>query len=143
MKFALSSVSTPSLLPEQLIKQLEPTCCEGIEWRVLKGNQTNSTVPFHFRTNNLCTVDQSFKALNTAVRQTREAGLEVVSLSPYLQVGEKVFAREFIHWAGDLSVIDHATHSLYAAMVQPELSRYGRCAVRDCLNATRCWPLVG
>lgn len=90
MKYSVFSVSTPDLEPFEFIDTLKELGYNGVEWRIaeipkeIKGESPTSWG------NNLCTIDPATtnEELESLKAYTEKSGLEVVSLNPYLKVGD-------------------------------------------------------
>lgn len=104
MQLAISSASTPTLSPTELIEAASAAGYEGIEWRVADVGGLDRCAPAHFRHNNLCTVAPEASALRRMSARCRDAGLHMVSLSPYLEVGPVTPAEDLIGLAADIGV---------------------------------------
>lgn len=104
MRLAISSASTPALTPPELIEAARLTGYAGIEWRVADVSGLDRNSPTHFRTNNLCTVPPEATALRAISAQCRDAGLHVLALSPYLEVGALSPAEDLIAVAAEIGV---------------------------------------
>lgn len=90
MKYSVFSVSTPDLKPFELIDTLKQCGYDGVEWRVAElPQEVKGESPTSWR-NNLCTIDPNAtdSELESLKSYTEGKGLEVISLNPYLKVGD-------------------------------------------------------
>ena len=90
MKYSVFSVSTPDLKPLELIDTLKASGYDGVEWRVAElPQEVKGESPTSWR-NNLCTIDPNAtdEELASLKAYTEENAIEVVSLNPYLKVGD-------------------------------------------------------
>ncbi|WP_418316195.1 sugar phosphate isomerase/epimerase family protein [Piscinibacter sakaiensis] len=105
MQLAVSSASTPSLTPAELITAAASSGYAGIEWRVSDDvDRLDGASGWNFRSNNRCTVAQNAGALQEIAARCIEAGLSIVGLSPYLTVGDIAAAEDLIGIAADIGV---------------------------------------
>lgn len=90
MKLSVFTVVTPDLTPEQLVDAAKDAGIDGVEWRFKDvPDEVKGEAPSFWR-NNLCSIDPrldqdgmlAFKQL------TESRGLEVVSVTPYLNVDD-------------------------------------------------------
>lgn len=88
MKIAIASASLPSLTPLQLVEHAARAGYGGIEWRVADTGQVSDARPWHFQTNNRCTVAPEPSAMREIRGACEDAGLAIVGLSPYVAVGD-------------------------------------------------------
>jgi sugar phosphate isomerase/epimerase len=102
MKLAVSSASTPSLAPAQLVEHAQRCGYQGVEWRVAPLAGITPARPWDFKHNNRCTVAPTRQALTEIAERCATAGLTLVALSPYLPVGERAPAEELIGWASEI-----------------------------------------
>ncbi|MBP3953024.1 sugar phosphate isomerase/epimerase family protein [Bacillus suaedae] len=101
MKFSLFSVMTPDTTPEQLVNYLNETGYHGVEWRYKETTEDLKKDKPSFWGNNLCTIspditDQEIRELTLA---TKENGLKVVSLNPYLTSGDLTSTEQVLQTA--------------------------------------------
>lgn len=104
MELSVSSASTPSLAPAELILAASRFGYRGIEWRVADVDSLTPSSPWHFRDNNRCTIAPRRDAIHGILHQCEDAGLGIVSLSPYLDIGAVDPAEEMIAWSGEIGV---------------------------------------
>ncbi|WP_418320140.1 sugar phosphate isomerase/epimerase family protein [Piscinibacter sakaiensis] len=105
MQLAVSSASTPSLTPAELIAAAASSGYAGIEWRVSDDvDRLDEASGWNFRSNNRCTVAQNAGALQEIAARCADAGLSIVGLSPYLTVGDIAAAEDLIGIAADIGV---------------------------------------
>lgn len=88
MPIAVSSASLPSLSPFELIDLAAAAGYGGVEWRVASTDLIDARQPWHFQTNNRCTVAATRQAMADIRRACERAGLHIVGLSPYIAVGD-------------------------------------------------------
>ncbi|MDF2924265.1 MAG: xylose isomerase [Paenibacillaceae bacterium] len=90
MKLSVFTVVTPDLTPEQLVDAAKDAGIDGIEWR-FKGiaEEAKNQAP-SFWGNNLCSIDPELPQDSMLVYKnlTESRGLEVVSVTPYLNVDD-------------------------------------------------------
>jgi sugar phosphate isomerase/epimerase len=84
MKYAVFSVSTPTLTPEIAVERLSALGYDGIEWRVI--DQEPSTGPATFWANNQATIPLSTLTEDAPrwKKLTEDAGLKVPGLGTYV-----------------------------------------------------------
>ncbi|MGH3098487.1 MAG: sugar phosphate isomerase/epimerase family protein [Streptosporangiales bacterium] len=86
MKLGLCSVGLADLTPDRAITEATRAGYTGIEWRV--SDQVATHGDADFRSNNYCTVRPTFDDVRAVAASCAAAGLTVVGLNPYLQVGD-------------------------------------------------------
>lgn len=86
MKLSVFSVVTPDLTPEELAAAAKEAGLDGIEWRYKDTPEALKSEKPSFWRNNLCTIDPAADdaELERFARITRDNGLELLSLTPYL-----------------------------------------------------------
>ncbi|MNH09725.1 Xylose isomerase-like TIM barrel [compost metagenome] len=99
-RLGASSASLPSLSPEALAEHLVAEGYEGVEWRVADTAGLNPKQPWDARSNNRCTVAATPQAIGRIYRHCQALGLEIIGLSPYLEVGDLQQAHALIELAG-------------------------------------------
>lgn len=88
MKLSIFTVSTPDLTPEELAAEAKAAGLDGIEWRYKEVPEEARNEEPSFWRNNRCSIDpgatdaqlEHFRSI------TRDHGLEVASVTPYLNV---------------------------------------------------------
>ncbi|RCX18612.1 sugar phosphate isomerase/epimerase [Fontibacillus phaseoli] len=86
MKLSVFTVSTPDLTPEELVQAAREAGLHGVEWRYKEiPADAAGEAPSYWR-NNLCSIDPSLPddKLLRFKHLTEDAGLEMVSVTPYL-----------------------------------------------------------
>lgn len=86
MKLSVFTVSTPDLTPEELVQAAQEAGLHGVEWRYKEiPADAAGEAPSYWR-NNLCSIDPSLpdEELLRFKQITEAAGLEMVSVTPYL-----------------------------------------------------------
>lgn len=86
MKLSVFTVVTPDLTPEELVKAAREAGLDGVEWRFKEvPKDVNGEKP-SFWGNNLCSIDPSLSEPEMLKFKeiTEAGGLEVVSVTPYL-----------------------------------------------------------
>lgn len=86
MKLGIYSACLPALTPDEAIKAAARFGYSGIEWRVSR--EVGGPGAQDFLTNNRCTVLPEEDEITRVCAATREAGLEVISLAPYINCGD-------------------------------------------------------
>ncbi|WP_077623005.1 sugar phosphate isomerase/epimerase family protein [Sediminibacillus massiliensis] len=90
MKFSVFTVMAPDVTPEELVPLLKESGYDGVEWRFKETpDELRQEQPSFWR-NNLCTIspDSSEAELEQLSALTRENGIEVTSVTPYLTSGD-------------------------------------------------------
>lgn len=90
MKLSVFTVATPDLTPEQLVVTAKEAGLNGVEWRFAEVPEAAANDKPSFWGNNLCTLNPESTAqeLLHYKQITEEQGLEIVSLTPYLNVDD-------------------------------------------------------
>jgi len=101
MKLAVSSASMPSLTPTGLVAQLGGAGYSGVEWRMAAIDTLSAERPWEFRSNNRCTVAPTLAAVREIRAACADAGVTIVSLSPYLTVGDLDGGRRLLELAAE------------------------------------------
>lgn len=86
MKLSVFTVATPDLTPEELVQSAQEAGLNGVEWRYKEvPGDTAGEAPSFWR-NNLCSIDPGLgeKQILRFKNITEAAGLEMVSVTPYL-----------------------------------------------------------
>lgn len=86
MKLSVFTVATPDLTPEELVQAAQEAGLHGVEWRYKEiPADAAGEAPSYWR-NNLCSIDPSLpdEELLRFKQITEAAGLELVSVTPYL-----------------------------------------------------------
>ncbi|MGN7360259.1 sugar phosphate isomerase/epimerase family protein [Paenibacillus sp. SAF-054] len=86
MKLSVFTVVTPDLTPEELVKSARAAGLDGVEWRFKEVPAALSDEKPSFWGNNLCSIDPSLSEpeLLKFKEITADAGLDMVSITPYL-----------------------------------------------------------
>ncbi|UOQ87458.1 sugar phosphate isomerase/epimerase [Gracilibacillus salinarum] len=90
MKFSVFTVMTPDMTPAQLVDNLKEIGYDGVEWRFkLTPEEMKKEQPGFWR-NNLSTIspEATDEELDNWLALTDDRGLEVTSITPYLNCGE-------------------------------------------------------
>jgi sugar phosphate isomerase/epimerase len=90
MKLSVFTVATPDLTPEQLVVAAKEAGLNGVEWRFAKVSASVSNDKPSYWGNNLCTLNPELpeEEMLHYKRITEAQGLEIVSLTPYLNVDD-------------------------------------------------------
>lgn len=90
MKFSVFTVMAPDTTPEQMIEHLKEMNYDGVEWRFKDTPTSMKNDPISFWGNNLCTISPEItdQELDRLSDLTEEHGIEVTSVTPYLEVGD-------------------------------------------------------
>lgn len=101
MKFSVASISLPNHVIEESADEVKAAGFEGIEWRVApRSNSIPDKIPAHpFLVNNAATLELSLSEAQRACRATKAAGLELVGLGPYVEVGDEPTLRLVLEMA--------------------------------------------
>lgn len=86
MKLSVFTVATPELTPEELVQAAQEAGLHGVEWRYKEIPADAAREKPSFWRNNLCSIDPSLQEeeLLRFKQITEAAGLEMVSVTPYL-----------------------------------------------------------
>lgn len=86
MKLSVFTVATPELTPEELVQAAQEAGLHGVEWRYKEIPADAAGEKPSFWRNNLCSIDPSLQEeeLLRFKQITEAAGLEMVSVTPYL-----------------------------------------------------------
>lgn len=87
MKLSVCSASLPDHDPESAVMVVRQAGYAGIEWRVASNAFDLNREP-HFFDNNRCTVPPVLARLESIADLCREADLEIIGLSPYVDAGD-------------------------------------------------------
>lgn len=95
MKFSVATISLPDLDIDTCISEVETTGFAGIEWRVEPWPESiNDSRPAHpYLVDHQATIPLDVRAAERVGTATRNAGLEVVGLGPYIEVGDSRMLR--------------------------------------------------
>lgn len=90
MKFSVFTVMTPDLTPQELVEELVECGIDGVEWRCKETPEELKQEPPSFWGNNMCTLDPnaSDAELDAWLKMTKDRGIEVTSVTPYLTCGD-------------------------------------------------------
>lgn len=117
MKLSVFTVATPDLTPEELVQAAREAGLHGVEWRYKEiPADAAGEAPSYWR-NNLCSIDPSLpdEELLRFKHLTEAAGLEMVSVTPYLNhLGLEETEQAF-----------HAARLLGAKMIRVGAAGYG------------------
>jgi sugar phosphate isomerase/epimerase len=84
MRYSYATVALPTLRPEEAALVLAELGYEGIEWKVGSPSHAGTSDARRFLEDNLCTLQLTEEAGDLAGRISRQAGLAVVGLNPYV-----------------------------------------------------------
>ncbi|GIO34775.1 MULTISPECIES: sugar phosphate isomerase/epimerase family protein [Paenibacillus] len=86
MKLSVFTVATPDLTPEELVQAAKEAGLHGVEWRFKEVPEAVAGEQPSFWGNNLCSIDPSLPEpeMLKFKQATEDQGLEVVSVTPYL-----------------------------------------------------------
>lgn len=99
MKVGMFTVSLPNLTPEEAARGLAEVGYDGVEWRVTRvPDEIRDDAP-SFWGNNLCTLEPTEGEAARAREVSREAGLEIVGLGTYVNVGDLAATEEAMRFA--------------------------------------------
>lgn len=99
MKFSYASVALPTLTPAEAIDVLARAGYRGVEWKVGDAPHAMGSSAADFLQQNRCTLPVSVAAAEQIGNRCAEAGLSVVGLGPYLQIGDLEGARLLVEMA--------------------------------------------
>ncbi|MBM7570333.1 sugar phosphate isomerase/epimerase family protein [Aquibacillus albus] len=104
MKFSVFTVMAPDTTPKQLVDYLKDCGYEGVEWRFKEISDELKQQEPSFWGNNLCTIspDSSEQDLEALSSYTKEKGIEVTSVTPYLTSGDLVSTEHVLQVAQKL-----------------------------------------
>lgn len=90
MKFSVFTVMAPDTTPDKILPYLKEFGYEGVEWRFKATPKELKHEKPSFWGNNLCTIspDYSDQELSNLSNLTKEYGMEVASVTPYLNCGD-------------------------------------------------------
>jgi sugar phosphate isomerase/epimerase len=88
LKLSVFTVMLPDLTPNEAATAMRDYGYEGIEWRVKHIPPAQRSDPPSFWGNNLCTFDMTSTEATRAKAVAVEAGLELVNLGTYIDVGD-------------------------------------------------------
>lgn len=90
MKFSIATISLPTLSIADCVTNVRAAGFGGIEWRVepRRGSIPDATPAHPFLKDNRATIPLKVSAAADVARDTRAAGLEVVGLGTYIEVGD-------------------------------------------------------
>ncbi|WP_138413566.1 sugar phosphate isomerase/epimerase family protein [Sinomonas gamaensis] len=86
MKLGFYSACLPSLSPEEAIAVASQSGYSGVEWRV--SDDVGDSGSPDFLGNNRCTVRPHEDEVAKVCEASRDAGLEVIALAPYIETGD-------------------------------------------------------
>ncbi|WP_037355873.1 sugar phosphate isomerase/epimerase family protein [Amycolatopsis orientalis] len=95
MKFGVATICLPTVDPRECIDQVRAAGFGGIEWRVEpRPGSVRDPRPAHpYLVGHRATLPLDVPATEAAARETRAAGLDVIGLAPYLEVGDSAMLR--------------------------------------------------
>lgn len=99
MKLGVFTVMLPDLTPEEAATELRAAGYGGVEWRVTTAPAARRNEAPSFWGNNRCTLEPTPEDAARGARLARDAGLELVGLTTYLQVGELDATENALHLA--------------------------------------------
>lgn len=104
MKFSVFTVMAPDTTPEQMIQYLKETGYDGVEWRYIETPESMKNDPVSFWGNNLCTLspEMTNDELTRLLHLTKTSGIEVISVTPYLTVGDLAATEQVLQVAEKL-----------------------------------------
>jgi sugar phosphate isomerase/epimerase len=88
MKLGVFTVMLPDLTPEEAIQELRTAGYQGVEWRVTHTPPERQAEQPSFWGNNLCTLAPTEAEARRGRALAEAAGLEVINLGTYLDVGD-------------------------------------------------------
>ncbi|MFJ4268429.1 sugar phosphate isomerase/epimerase family protein [Paenarthrobacter nicotinovorans] len=98
MKLGIYSACLPALTPFEAIEAAASSGYSGIEWRI--SPEVGGAGAPDFLTNNRCTVAPEADEIARICAATRAAGLEVISLAPYIESGNVTEVDRLMSLAG-------------------------------------------
>ena len=98
MKFGICSACLWELTPEEAVATMGGFY-RGIEWRIADLAEIDPSRPPHFVSNNRCTIAPTRGAVRQAKRLCADAGIEIIGISPYIEVGDLMAAENCIDLA--------------------------------------------
>lgn len=150
MKLSVFTVATPDLTPEQLAAEAKAAGLDGIEWRYKETSDEAKKQAPSFWGNNLCTIDpRSEESEQLKFRTAAEQhGLKVLSVTPYLTVGdaagtEQVLRTAKLLGASYIRVGIAGYNSNSAAAPYPELFEKTRAYLREAASLCRQYGVKG
>ncbi|UOQ44181.1 sugar phosphate isomerase/epimerase [Halobacillus salinarum] len=104
MKFSVFTVMAPDTTPEELVRILNETGYDGVEWRFKETPEAMKQEEPSFWRNNLCTLapDATEEELTALKKLTNQHGIEVTSVTPYLTAGDLVSTEHVLQVAQKL-----------------------------------------
>lgn len=99
MNLGVFTVMLPDLTPEEAATELRASGYDGVEWRVTTTPAAWRGEALSFWRNNRCTLEPTPEDAARGARLARDAGLELVGLTTYLQVGDLDAAENAFHIA--------------------------------------------
>ncbi|MDC3416035.1 sugar phosphate isomerase/epimerase family protein [Aquibacillus salsiterrae] len=90
MKFSVFTVMAPDTTPKELVSLLKETGYDGVEWRFKETPEYLKLEEPSYWGNNLCTISPSIndEELSDLAAYTKEKGIEITSVTPYLTAGD-------------------------------------------------------
>src|SRR5687768_15725099 len=88
MKLGVFTVMLPDITPEEAVQELAAIGYQGVEWRVAHAPPERQTEQPSFWGNNLCTLAPTEADARRGRALAEAAGLEVINLGTYLDVGD-------------------------------------------------------
>ncbi|NKQ57913.1 sugar phosphate isomerase/epimerase [Amycolatopsis sp. K13G38] len=135
MKFGVATISLPSLNIGEAVAEIAAAGFGGIEWRVepRPGSIRDATPAHPFLVNHRSTIPLDVAAAAEVARETRAAGLEIVGLAPYIEVGDTGTLRlacEMAAAAGAPQIRVQAprisrTHNPYSVLYEETVAFFG------------------
>lgn len=99
MRYAYATVALPTLTPAQAVEQLVAAGYGGVEWKVGEAPHAMGSTAETFLVGNRCTLPLSVDAAARIHARCAAAGLSIVGLGPYLQIGDLATLRTVIEMA--------------------------------------------
>lgn len=99
MKFGVFTVMLPDLTPEQAVQELQASGYDGIEWRITHIPPERRGEALSFWGNNLCTLAPTEAEAQRGRNLAKAAGLEIVNLATYIDVGDIAAVEEAMRLA--------------------------------------------
>jgi sugar phosphate isomerase/epimerase len=99
MKVGVFTVVLPDLTPEEAAHEIRAAGYDGVEWRVARIPEEFRGERPSFWRNNLCTLSPTVEEADRARRISESAGLEIVGLGTYIEVGDLDATEEAMRFA--------------------------------------------
>ena len=116
MRYSCATVSLPTLTPAEAVDELAAAGYQGVEWKVGDARRAMGSAGNAFLVDNRCTVHPGQTDLADLAARCAGAGLEIVGIGPYVDIGDR---------AGLATAFDVAA-ALGAPQLRLQAARTGR-----------------